>query len=113
MLRLLRALVVAALWVSVGAYAVHVGHDFFHHVDRAVWVTTDDGEASIAYALAQHGRYAFLPSPLLENMPRLHGQFNYGPWYFYLAAAAMTTQKWTARTTVRLYPNNQIAAAAR
>ncbi len=89
MLRLLRALVVAALWLSVGAYAVHVGHDFFHHVDRAVWVTTDDGEASIAYALALHGRYAFLPSPLLENMPRLHGQFNYGPWYFYLAAAAI------------------------
>jgi hypothetical protein len=88
-LRLVRALGVAALWISLGVYGFHVTHDFYHHVDRAVWVTTDDGEASIAYALAHHGRYAFLPSPLLENMSRLHGQFNYGPWYFYLAAGVI------------------------
>lgn len=85
----LRLLIVGALWLSLVVYAVRIGHDFYTHVDRAVWVTTDDGEAGIAYALANQGRYAFLSSPLLENMPRLHGQFNYGPWYFYLAAGVV------------------------
>jgi hypothetical protein len=78
--------VVAALGASLFAYAAHVGRDFYHHVDRAVFVTTDDGEAGIAYALATHGRYAFLSSPLVGRQSRLHGQFNYGPWYFFLAA---------------------------
>ena len=85
-LRIIRLLVVAALWASLTVYAVVVGHDFFHHANRAVWVTADDGEAGIAYALATQARYAFLSSPELEGMSRLHGQFNYGPWYFALGA---------------------------
>jgi hypothetical protein len=88
-LRLIRGIVIGALWVSLAAYALYVGRDFYHHVDRAIFVTADDGEAGIAYALANHGRYAFLSTPLLEGMPRLHGQFNYGPWYFYLAAGVI------------------------
>jgi hypothetical protein len=78
-----------ALCVTLGSYVALVGRDFYHHADRAIWVTTDDGEAAIAYGLANHGRYAFLSSPVLAGMSRLGGQFNYGPWYFYMAAAAI------------------------
>ena len=85
-LRVVRLLVVAALWVSLVVYAALVGHDFFHHADRSVWATTDDGEAGIVYTLATQARYAFLSSPDIEGMSRLHGQFNYGPWYFALGA---------------------------
>ena len=85
-LRVVRLLVVAALWASLVVYAALVGHDFFHHADRAVWVSVDDGEAGIAYALAAQARYAFFSSPRLEGLSRLHGQFNYGPWYFALGA---------------------------
>jgi hypothetical protein len=87
--RALRVALAFALCVTFVFYAALVGRDFYHHADRAIWVTTDDGEAAIAYALASHGRYAFLSSPVLAGMSRLGGQFNYGPWYFYTAAAAI------------------------
>ncbi len=64
-------------------------HDFYLRADRQVYAAVDDGEANIAYALATQGRYAFVASPVLLDQSRLHGQFNYGPWYFYLAAAVV------------------------
>lgn len=81
----LRRALAAALWITLTVLVLKVIHDFYLHVDRAVYVAIDDGEAAIAYALAKLGRYGFLPSPTLFGMSRLHGQFNYGPWYFYLA----------------------------
>jgi hypothetical protein len=87
--RPIRRLLTASLWVLLLIYALGVIHDFFTYVDRAIYVSIDDGEAAIAYALATTGRYAFFPSPVLFGMSRLHGQFNYGPWYFYAAAAAV------------------------
>ena len=88
-LHVLRRTVVFVLCTTLVTYAALVGRDFYRHADRAIWVTTDDGEAAIAYALASHGRYAFLSSPVLAGMSRLGGQFNYGPWYFYTAAAVI------------------------
>jgi hypothetical protein len=86
---ILRRAIAFALCATLVTYAALVGRDFYRHADRAIWATTDDGEAAIAYALASHGRYAFLSSPVLAGMSRLGGQFNYGPWYFYTAAAAI------------------------
>ena len=75
----------AAILVALAIYAARITHDFYTHVDRAVYAAVDDGEANIAYELASHGRYAFPASPVLEGLSRMRGQFNYGPWYFYLA----------------------------
>ena len=83
----IRAAVAIALWAALAAYAAMTAHDFYTHVDRAVYTAVDDGEANIVYSLATQGRYSFPASPTLSNMSRMHGQFNYGPWYFYLAAA--------------------------
>ena len=76
-----------ALWLPVGFYALKVARTFFLTADSAVHLTTDDGVANIAYALATEGRYGFLSSPVLFDMPRDHGLFSYGPFYFYIAAA--------------------------
>lgn len=78
--------IATALWVLLIADAMVVVHDFYTYADRAVYAAVDDGEANIAYSLATLGRYGFPASPVLEGMSRMHGQFNYGPWYFYLAA---------------------------
>lgn len=82
---LLRALC-AAIWISLVVYSVFVVRDFYRYVDRAVYVSTDDALANEAYALASQGRYGFLSSPILFGMPRHHGEFSYGPWYFYVGA---------------------------
>jgi hypothetical protein len=84
---LARTALAAMLAVAVAGYALTVIHEFYARVDRSVYAAVDDGEANIAYALATQGRYAFVASPVLLDQSRLHGQFNYGPWYFYLAAA--------------------------
>lgn len=68
------------------AYTALVIHDFYRYVDHSIYMAVDDGEAAIAYSLATEGRYGFLSSPILVGLPRNHGQFNYGPWYFALAA---------------------------
>jgi hypothetical protein len=86
---LARTALAAMLAAVVAGYAAIVVHDFYSRVDRFVYTAVDDGEANIAYALAAHGRYAFVASPVLLDQSRLHGQFNYGPWYFYLAAAVV------------------------
>jgi Dolichyl-phosphate-mannose-protein mannosyltransferase len=87
--RLARSALAAIVVAAVAGYALTVVHDFYTRVDRFVYTAVDDGEANIAYALAAHGRYAFIASPVLLDQSRLHGQFNYGPWYFYIAAAVI------------------------
>jgi hypothetical protein len=85
--RVLAAALTVALWVGLVVVAAKVTHDFYRYIDRSIFVSVDDSEANIAYALANQGRYGFLASPVLAGMDRTHGQFNYGPWYFYLAGA--------------------------
>lgn len=83
-----------ALWLCLIGYVMGTVHDFYVYIDRSIYVSVDDGEANVSYALATEGRYAFLTSPVLIDtsqlrgldMSRLNGQFNYGPWYFYLGA---------------------------
>jgi len=68
-------------------YAVLIARGFFRHADTAIYLSTDDAVANISYALAEAGRYGFLSSPVLQDMPRYQGLFSYGPYYFYLGAA--------------------------
>src|SRR4051812_34349363 len=83
--RVISLSITLALWVAIAVYAARITHDFYTHADRAVYASVDDGEANIAYSLASHGKYAFPASPVLVGLTRMRGQFNYGPWYFYLA----------------------------
>lgn len=76
-----------AIWLPVLAYALLVSRQFFHFADAAIYISSDDGVANISYALATEGRYGFLSSPILAGMPRDHGLFSYGPFYFYAGAA--------------------------
>src|SRR5215471_2210547 len=85
--KFVRLAISAALVAAVAIYAAAVIHDFYANADRAVYAAVDDGEANISYSLATLGRYAFPASPVLLDMSRMQGQFNYGPWYFYLGAA--------------------------
>src|SRR5215471_3540525 len=85
--KFVRLAISAALVAAVAIYAAAVIHDFYANADRAVYAAVDDGEANISYSLATMGRYAFPASPVLLDMSRMQGQFNYGPWYFYLGAA--------------------------
>jgi hypothetical protein len=87
--RLIRQALCAGLVLVVAVYAAMIVHDFYTYADRAVYVAVDDGEANIAYSIATLGRYAFPASPVLLDMSRMQGQFNYGPWYFYLGAAVV------------------------
>lgn len=75
------------LAAAVFAYALLVIHDFYRYVDHAIYVATDDALANISYTLATLGRYGFLTSPVLTDVPRNYSQFNYGPWYFGAGAA--------------------------
>lgn len=76
-----------AIWLPVAVYALTVSSDFFAFADRAIRLSTDDGLANVAYALATEGHYGFLSSPVLLDLPRHDGLFSYGPFYFYAAAA--------------------------
>jgi hypothetical protein len=76
----------AAAAATVLVYAALVIHGFYRTVDHAVYLAVDDGLANIAYALGTEGRYGFLTSPTLVGLSRANGQFNYGPWFFYVAA---------------------------
>src|SRR5437660_11715279 len=89
MTHLVRAAIALIVLALLAAYAATVVHDFYAHVDRAVYIAVDDGEANIVYSLATRGRYSLAASPVLEDMSRMHGQFNYGPWYFYFAAVVV------------------------
>lgn len=81
-----RVIAVLIVWLPVVIYAVVVSRQFFHTVNSAVFLSTDDAVANISYALATEGRYGFLSSPVLAGMPRHDGLFSYGPFYFYLSA---------------------------
>jgi hypothetical protein len=74
------------LTLAVAAYTLLVIHDFYRYVDHAIYIATDDALANISYTLAAIGRYGFLTSPVLVDVPRNHSQFNYGPWYFGVGA---------------------------
>jgi hypothetical protein len=87
--RVIRLAISAALVALVAIYAAAIVHDFYVNADRAVYAAVDDGESNISYSLATMGRYAFPASPVLLDMSRMQGQFNYGPWYFYLGAAVV------------------------
>lgn len=86
-LRGVQRLLAIAVWLLVAAFALRTVHEFYRYVDSAIYLAVDDSEANISYALATHGRYGFFASPVLVGLPRTEGQFNYGPWYFYLGAA--------------------------
>lgn len=81
-----RRIATLMVWLPVLIYAVAVSRQFFHTVNSAVYLSTDDAVANISYALATEGRYGFLSSPILAGMPRHDGLFSYGPFYFYLSA---------------------------
>ncbi|HXG13391.1 MAG TPA: glycosyltransferase family 39 protein [Gemmataceae bacterium] len=78
----------AAACLAVAGYALAVIHDFFHYADAYPYVAIDDGLANLSYAVATHGRYGLLTSPIqgFSNHCRHDGFFNYGPWYFFLGA---------------------------
>ena len=80
--RLALVLVLTGLLV---AYTALVTHDFYSYVDRSIFASVDDSEANIAYTVSTRGNYGFPASPVLVGLDRSHAQFNYGPWYFYLA----------------------------
>lgn len=82
-----RRMALTALWLPIVVYALLLTRHFFRHVDRAIYLSTDDAVANISFALAEAGRYGFLSSPVLQDMPRYQGLFSYGPYYFYLGAA--------------------------
>ena len=75
------------VWLPVVACVAFVSRRFFIAADSAVFLSGDDALGNISYALATEGRYGFLTSPVLANMPRDQGLFSYGPFYFYLGAA--------------------------
>lgn len=81
----MRGVLSALLWLSLLIYAAQITHDFYRDVDRLVYVSVDDGLGNEAYSLASQGRYGFLSSPILFGMERHHGDFSYGPFYFYFA----------------------------
>lgn len=74
-----------ALLILYAFYAVVV---YFKAAPTAPAVTTDDGLAAVAYAVAEHGRYGYLASPLQPpaNVLRHDGFLNYGPFFYFFAA---------------------------
>jgi hypothetical protein len=76
-----------ALWLPIVIYAIKVARTYFLHADSAIALSADDALANISFALATEGRYGFLSSPVLFDIPRDQGLFSYGPFYFYVAAA--------------------------
>lgn len=83
----IRLLLVLVLGAVLATYAAVVVHDFYSYVDRSIFASVDDSEANIAYTVSTRGNYGFPASPVLVGLDRSHAQFNYGPWYFYLAGA--------------------------
>lgn len=76
-----------ALWGAVLVFAAIVTRHFFQLSGSAIYLSTDDSLANLSYSLATEGRYGFLSSPILLDIPRDHGLFSYGPYYFYVGAA--------------------------
>jgi hypothetical protein len=72
-----------------------------HFVQTGPVLNIDDSIPNVAVALAEHGRYGFLSSPTqgFNEVDRTYAFFNYGPLYFYVAAAAT----WFFGPSVSLY----------
>ncbi len=73
----------------------------FHFIDTAPFLNVDDSIPNVAVSLAEHGRYGFLSSPTqgFHEVDRTHAFFNYGPLYFYVAAALT----WLIGPSLELY----------
>lgn len=77
------------LLLTLGAACLIILQRSLHSLPRAPRLQVDDSLPNVAVTLANHGRYGFLASP--EQAPtgadRTHAFFNYGPLYYYVAAA--------------------------
>ena len=77
------------LLLVIAAACIIILRKSFLFIDTAPFMNPDDSIPNVAVSLAQHGRYGFLSSPTqgLHDVDRTHAFFNYGPLYFYVAAA--------------------------
>ena len=84
-IRFINELLVVAILIG----CVIVLQKSFHFVTILPQLNVDDSIPNVAVDLAEHGRYGFLSSPTqgLYNVDRTHAFFNYGPLYFWVAAA--------------------------
>ena len=84
-----RRAVNATLFLAIALGCLIVLQKSFHFINKGPLLNVDDSIPNVAVALAEHGRYGFLSSPTqgLHEVDRTHAFFNYGPLYFYLAAA--------------------------
>lgn len=75
------------LWVFLAVAVIAVVR-FFDYADRFPYVATDDALVNVSYTLATEGRYGCTNSPIQSpgGTPRYDRFFNYGPWYFWIAA---------------------------
>lgn len=79
----------ALLLLTIALGCLLVLQKSFHFINKGPLLNVDDSIPNVAVALAEHGRYGFLSSPTqgLHEVDRTHAFFNYGPLYFYFAAA--------------------------
>ncbi len=91
----------AVLILSVVFASLVVLHKSVRALDIVPYLEADDSIPNVAVALAEHGRYGFLASPTqgTRAVDRTHGFYNYGPLYFYVAAAAA----WLAGPSLLLF----------
>lgn len=89
------------LLLVIAAACVIILRKSFLFIDVAPFMNPDDSIPNVAVSLAEHGRYGFLSSPTqgLHDVDRTHAFFNYGPLYFYVAAALT----WLIGPSLRLY----------
>lgn len=89
------------LFVAIAAASLIILQKSFHFIDTTPFLNVDDSIPNVAVTLAEHGRYGFLSSPTqgLYDVDRTHAFFNYGPLYFYVAAALT----WLVGPSLKLY----------
>jgi hypothetical protein len=75
-----------ALTVVVAAYGLLVARDFFRLSDHLVYLAVDDALANQSVMIATEGRYGFISSPIVLDIPRHYGEVTYGPFYFFTGA---------------------------
>jgi len=75
--------------IAILAGCAVVLHKSFRFVDKGPLLGVDDALPNVAITLAERGRYGDLGSPTQGpyDVDRTHAFFNYGPLYFYVAAA--------------------------
>ena len=85
----------ALVWVALVIAAAVMLHKSSRFIGIAPPLSIDDAIPNVAVTLAERGRYGFLASPTqgtfstpgAAEVDRTYAFFNYGPLYFYLAAA--------------------------